>query len=92
MNLKRAYLVLWVTTSVLLTVIVDWRITVPLNQQGLIMVKDEANLWQRMLLSILVAGVFNGLNVWLLSLLSKVSKCGKPELNERGDATGRRVG
>jgi len=57
----------------MLSVIVDWRITVPLNQQGLIMVKDEASLWQRILFSTVLAAVFSVLNIGLLALLEKYS-------------------
>lgn len=72
MRLK-AFIVIWVTASAMLSVIVDWRITVPLNQQGLIMVKDEASLWQRILFSTLLAAVFSVLNIGLLALLEKYS-------------------
>lgn len=72
MRLK-AFIVIWVTASAMLSVIVDWRITVPLNQQGLIMVKDEASLWQRILFSTVLAAVFSVLNIGLLALLEKYS-------------------
>ena len=68
-----AFIVIWVSTSVLLIAIVDWRITVPLNQEGLIMIKDEANLWQRILFSTLLAGVFSAVNIALLALFEKRS-------------------
>jgi hypothetical protein len=64
---------MWATATVLLGVFVDWRITVPLNQQGLIMVKDEADLWQRILFSALLAGIYSALNIGLFALFERYS-------------------
>lgn len=71
MKSSKNFLVIWVTATVLLSIFVDWRITVPLNNQGLIMVKDEANLWQRILFSGLLGGVYSAVNIGLLTLLEK---------------------
>ena len=57
MRLTKYFVIIWVTATVLLSVSMDWRITVPLNNQGLIMVKDEASLWQRVVFSALLGGV-----------------------------------
>lgn len=57
----------------MLCAIVDWRITVPLNQQGLIMVKDEASLWERILFSTLLAAVYSAINVGLIALFERRS-------------------
>jgi hypothetical protein len=73
MRFKIYFVVIWASATVLLSALVDWRITVPLNNQGLIMIKDEANVWQRILFSGLIGGVYSAANIGLFALLEKYS-------------------
>ena len=75
MKLKNYFLVTWVTASLSLGFLVNWRITVPLNDHGYLMVKDEANWWQRILISALVACLFSAVNTGLLALLRRGRTC-----------------
>jgi hypothetical protein len=70
MKFKRQFFVIWLTAAVGLAFF-NWRITVPLNDQGLFMVKDEAGWVGRILIGILLGGGFSGANVALFGLMER---------------------
>jgi hypothetical protein len=71
MKLKCHFIIIWITAAFLLTLLVNWRVTVPVNDQGLFMVKDEAGYGIRLVLGAAIGGIYSAVNVALIALVEK---------------------
>ena len=68
MKFKSRFIIIWITAASLLIACVNWRITLPVNDQGLFMVKDEAGFPMRLSLGVLLGGLYSAANVGLFIL------------------------
>jgi hypothetical protein len=71
MKFKWHFVIIWITAAFLLTLLVNWRVTVPVNDQGLFMIKDEAGYGIRLLLGAAIGGIYSAVNVALIALVEK---------------------